>query len=102
MCRGLYVFSVEGLNEGKTQRASCVSLKKPSINSFSVTFNNDSAVMLEHYSLGHPNFSYLEKKFPYLFINKNSKSFQCEICQLAKHVVQVILIIFTKNLILFL
>ena len=41
--------------------------------------------MLEHYRLGHPNFSYLEKLYPSLFINKNSKSFQCEICQLAKH-----------------
>ena len=41
--------------------------------------------MLEHYRLGHPNFSYLEKMFPSLFINKNPKLFQCEIYQLAKH-----------------
>lgn len=41
--------------------------------------------MLWHYRLGHPNFTYVEKLFPHLFINKKSNLYQCEICQLAKH-----------------
>lgn len=41
--------------------------------------------MLWHYRLGHPNFLYLSKMFPSLFINKNPNSFCCEICQFAKH-----------------
>ena len=41
--------------------------------------------MLWHYRLGHPNFLYLEKLFPHLF-NKNSKVFQCEVCQLSNHI----------------
>ena len=31
--------------------------------------NKDSAVMLWHYCLGHPNFFYLKRLFPSLFIN---------------------------------
>lgn len=38
-----------------------------------------------HYRLGHPSFVYLSKLFPLLFMNKNPLSFQCEICQMAKH-----------------
>ncbi|KAL5563644.1 hypothetical protein UlMin_033391 [Ulmus minor] len=45
----------------------------------------ESQVMLWHFCLGHPNFVYLEKLFPHLFINKKSNFYQCEICQLAKH-----------------
>ena len=41
--------------------------------------------MLWHYRLDHPNFSYIEKLFPRLFINKKFRSYQCEIYQLAKH-----------------
>lgn len=48
--------------------------------------NNDSEIMLNHYRLGHPNFLYLEKLFPSLFKDKNSKFFQCEVCQFSKHV----------------
>ena len=55
-------------------------------NSFSVSCqNNDSAIMLWHYRLGHPNVMYLKHLFPSLF-NKNPKSFECEICQLSKQV----------------
>ena len=54
--------------------------------SFSVSCdNNDSAIILWHYRLGHPNVMYLKHLFPSLF-NKNSKSFECEICQLSKQV----------------
>ncbi|RVW38886.1 Retrovirus-related Pol polyprotein from transposon TNT 1-94 [Vitis vinifera] len=55
-------------------------------NSFSVSCqNNDSAIKLWHYHLGHPNVMYLKHLFPSLF-NKNPKSFECEICQLSKQV----------------
>ncbi|RVW88342.1 Retrovirus-related Pol polyprotein from transposon TNT 1-94 [Vitis vinifera] len=55
-------------------------------NSFSVSCqNNDSAIRLWHYRLGHPNVMYLKHLFPSLF-NKNPKSFECEICQLSKQV----------------
>ena len=47
--------------------------------------NNDSVIMLWYYRLGHPSFKYLKHLFPSLF-NKNSKEFQCEVCQLSKHV----------------
>ena len=50
-----------------------------------VKTNNDSAILLWHYRLGHPNFMYLEKLFPSLFKNKMPKKFQCDICQFSKH-----------------
>ena len=52
-----------------------------------VTSSNSSScrqqVMLLHYRLGHPSFSYLRRLFPSLFSKK--ESFTCEICLLAKH-----------------
>jgi len=47
--------------------------------------NKESAIMMWHFRLGHPNFMYLKHLFPSLFINKNPNSFHCEVCQLAKH-----------------
>ena len=41
--------------------------------------------MLWHYRLGHPNFMYLKRLFPSLFINKNSNIFQCDVFQFSKH-----------------
>ena len=41
--------------------------------------------MLWHYRLGHPNFFYLKRLFPSLFMNINPHFFQCDICQLSKH-----------------
>ena len=41
--------------------------------------------MLWHYRLGHPNFMYLGKLFPSLFMNKNPNNFSSEICQYSKH-----------------
>ena len=41
-------------------------------------------IMLWHFRLGHPNFHYLAKLFPKLFVNKNPSSFKCHICPLAK------------------
>ena len=55
--------------------------------SFPISFhvsNNDSAIMLWHYRLGHPNFLYLKKLFLDLLNNTNAKFLQCEICQLSK------------------
>ena len=42
--------------------------------------------MLWHYKLGHPNFLYLKELFPTLFYNTIIEVFQCEVCQLSKHV----------------
>ena len=39
--------------------------------------------MIWHCRLGHPSFPYLKKLFPSLF--KNNDVFECEVCQLAKH-----------------
>ena len=49
-------------NDGESQSNSCFH----SI----IKTNNDSDVMLWHYRLGHPNFLYLKRMFPSLFINK--------------------------------
>ena len=51
----------------------------------SVSVSNENLVMLWHFRLGHPNFGYLEKLFPELFVHKRPKFFHCEVCQLAKH-----------------
>ncbi|MCR2847981.1 DDE-type integrase/transposase/recombinase, partial [Weizmannia coagulans] len=47
--------------------------------------NKENEIMLSHFWLGHPNFVYLQKLFPSLFINKKPSSFQCEVCQSSKH-----------------
>ncbi|CAN0870173.1 Retrovirus-related Pol polyprotein from transposon TNT 1-94 [Linum grandiflorum] len=45
----------------------------------------DDQIMLWHTRLGHPSFGYLERLLPKLFMNKSSRSLQCETCQMAKH-----------------
>ena len=83
MCSGLYLLKDDAPIRRQSQNAICVPSKsRSSLNSH---VNKDSKVMLWHYRLSHPNFMYLEKLFIYLFINKNSKSFSCEICQFSKH-----------------
>ena len=42
-------------------------------------------VLWWHCRLGHPNFHYLKRLFPGLFMNKDPKDFR-EICQLAEHI----------------
>lgn len=42
-------------------------------------------IMLWHFRLGHPSFSYLKQLFLLLFINKDLSVLQCEACELAKH-----------------
>ena len=73
-CAGLYLLQVEKSEEklkNNYRIAAAVS-------------NDNNPVMMWHYRLGHPNFTYLEKMYPSLF-NKNKEHFQCEICQLSKH-----------------
>ena len=72
MCAGLYLLQAE---IPTNQKVSCSV----------TTSNKNSAVMLWHYRLGHPNFLYLKKMFPDL-IDKDTNNFQCEVCQLSKHV----------------
>ncbi|CAN1169032.1 Retrovirus-related Pol polyprotein from transposon TNT 1-94, partial [Linum perenne] len=45
----------------------------------------ETKLMLWHYRLGHASFSYLQKVFPQLFLNKQTLRLNCEICQYAKH-----------------
>ena len=44
----------------------------------------DRNIMLLHFRLGHPNFVYLSKLYPSLFLNKNPHDFLCSHCILAK------------------
>jgi len=41
--------------------------------------------MLWHLRLGHPSFKYLKALFPIFFEGKDISSFQCEVCEFAKH-----------------
>ncbi|GMI96958.1 hypothetical protein HRI_003365100 [Hibiscus trionum] len=51
----------------------------------SLSTSKEDSVMLWHRRLGHPNFMYLKKLFPLLFLNKKISSLNCEVCQLSKH-----------------
>lgn len=88
-CAGLYLFKVESILE---KHARCVSVPAKvgqsirDLFSVSESNNNNCAIMLWHYRLGHPSFVYLSKLFPSLFRNKKPSLFQCEICQLSRHV----------------
>ena len=91
---GLYLLKQKNLPSRQVHQSSCISESSPesikfASNSVSISNSNfvqvESQVMLWHYRLSHPNFAYIEKLFPQLFINKKFRSYQCEICQLAKH-----------------
>lgn len=59
-----------------------------SINLSSTCLNTvlvDNKNMLWHNRLGHPSFHYLQLLLPQLFMNKSASSFECEICEMAKH-----------------
>ena len=71
---GLYYFTSENTLSKQIQKPHCSSL-------FSVSYE----IMLWHFRLGHPSFSYLKHLFPSMFQNKNIDLLQCEVCQLAKH-----------------
>jgi len=56
--------------------------------SFSESFlasNNKNNVMLWHLRFSHLSFKYLKTVFLKLFVDKDFSSFQCEICEIAKH-----------------
>ena len=77
-CEGLYFLEVSH-PRGQAQTASSVISHVSLSNS-----NKESAILLWHYRLGHPNFLYLKILFPSLFRNVNLQALQCEICQLSK------------------
>ncbi|XP_073119427.1 uncharacterized protein [Henckelia pumila] len=83
-CSGLYLLEANNSSKGKGPNSSC--LVSVSQDQTSIFQKKENDIMLWHYRLGHPNFMYLKKLFPSLFINKNSNEFTCEICQFAKHV----------------
>ena len=77
MCSGLYL-----LQRTNSPKAPCPIVPYSSLKSQSSLgscFNKVSDVMLWHYRLGHPNFMYLDKLFPSLFINKDLKFFNCSL-----------------------
>lgn len=78
---GLYILEADpALN------LQCNSTQQSALQNKNRTISNkESTVMLWHYRLGHPNFLYLEKLFPELFINKSPREFSCEVCELSKH-----------------
>lgn len=89
---GLYLFRTNNPPNRQAGYSSCnmstsVSKSLSSLHSsiFNSSVNNVDKIMLWHFRLGHPNFVYLGKIFPKLFINKKPNSFHCEICQFAKH-----------------
>ena len=42
-------------------------------------------ILLYHYRLGHPSFRVIKQLFPLFFKTLAVESFQCEVCELAKH-----------------
>ena len=99
LCAGLYI--LKSVNYPRRQVCNAVGippqnshLSQPIVKSMlnplssfwsNSQSNNDRAIMMWHYRLGHPNFVYLERIFPSLFSHKNSKILHCDICQFSKH-----------------
>ena len=86
LCARLYLLKVN--NSPTTSECGNLGVKSHcQFSSFeSVDHSNKvCSIMMWHYRLGHPNFSYFERLFPSLFINKKEKLFQCDVCQLSKH-----------------
>ena len=69
---GQYYFEKEAELNKQAQIVSCESLSR------------EQEIILWHRRLGHPSFSYLQTLFTSPFHNVDF--FQCEFCQLAKHV----------------
>ncbi|KAG8502903.1 hypothetical protein CXB51_000532 [Gossypium anomalum] len=59
--------------------------KNSSQEGMALSTSKEDSIMLWHHRLGHPNFMYLKKLFPLLFLNKKISSLNCEVCQLSKH-----------------
>ena len=47
--------------------------------------SNKDVLWLHHFRLGHPSFVVLQSMYPSLFKGLDSREFQCDICQFAKH-----------------
>ena len=69
---GLYRFEKNFIVNGQAHTTVC----NPSL-------SGEDQIILLHCRLGHPSFLYLKHLFPSLF--KKNDSFQCKVCQLAKH-----------------
>ncbi|CAN1121074.1 Retrovirus-related Pol polyprotein from transposon TNT 1-94 [Linum perenne] len=76
---GLYVL------KDANQDVVCCGDSQKFANQISSLAKSSDEVLLWHFRLGHPSFTYLERLFPKLFINKKAQFYQCEVCQLAKH-----------------
>lgn len=87
LCVGLYLLKSDFSSSPQCWLASVSNLQNKYVSDNILCFksNKDNDIMLHHYRLRHPNFMYLERMFPSLFLNKNAKSFQCDICHLSKH-----------------
>ncbi|KAL0556045.1 hypothetical protein IC582_004550 [Cucumis melo] len=72
--RGLYILDDD---------SSCSSLSRVSLlSSYFSTSGQDC--MLWHFRLGHPNFTYMQYLFPYLFSKLDVSSLSCDVCIRAK------------------
>ena len=72
---GLYFFENQTNLKGQSHKTSFGT----------ISISSKDEIMLWHFRLGHPNFQYLKHLFPNLFSNKDHFSFQCKVCELAKH-----------------
>lgn len=62
----------------------CMEEQTTIVESDSVSVSNNDIIMLWHRRLDTLIFV-IQTQIPNLFVNKNQSSFNCEICQLAKH-----------------
>lgn len=75
---GLYFFGMKGSDNN----LCCVA--ESSGNIHGISNSNYDCVLLWHRRLGHPNFVYLKKIMPKLFLNIDPSCIKCEVCELAK------------------
>ena len=81
---GLYLLTKTNSKDNLVQSNTDSAI--PSVCFSNSSTMNNSAIMLWHYRLGHPNFVYLRKLFPSLFKSQDPHHISCEICQYSKHV----------------
>ena len=63
----------------------CVNKQAPMAESKAFSLSKSDVIMMWHLKLGHPNFHYLKRLLPQLFMNKNPNSNVYEACHFAKH-----------------
>jgi len=81
---GLYLLTKTNFEGNLAQFNTYSTIPSVCFSNSSTTY--DSAILLWHYRLGHPNFVYLRKLFPSLFKSQDPHKLHCEICQYSKHV----------------